>query len=84
MVHITIPSDPSTCSSYMGWEDTMQFIHHLKQPIVSVKGYDIHNLKEVKLEIDLSHFWDVKRSKDYILTEMLALLGVVDIFQVEY
>lgn len=84
MVHITIPADQVRCSSYMGWHDTMQFINNLNQPILTVRGYDIKNLEECNYELDISHFWDIKRSKSYILTEMLALLGVVDVFQIEY
>lgn len=84
MVHLTIPTEGSRCSSYMGWEDTMRFLHNLKHPILNIRGYDICNLQEVKLELDVSHFWDIKRAKKHILTEMFGLLGVVDVFTVEY
>lgn len=84
MVHITIDAEQARCSSYMGWESTMQFIHSLNQPILCLRGYEIDNLTEPKIEIDTSHFWDIQRPKDHLLLEMLALLGVVDVFQVEY
>lgn len=84
MVHATIPADQARCSNYMGWHDTIQFVHSLKYPIFNLKGYYIHNLKEAVLEVDLSHFWDINKSKSYLLTEMLSLLGVVDVFQIEY
>lgn len=80
----TFPTLEARRSSYMGWEDTMQFIHRLKSPILNVKGYDIRDMDNAKAEIDVSHFWDMQRRHTHLLTEMLAFCGVVDVFTVEY